>query len=377
MTMTEADHLTPLRDSVAEFATRGTDIARTRRLRDTVPGYERGTWNQLAELGWLGILVPEDRDGMGLGFTEMRIVLEGLARVLTPEPVLAGAVLGASLLRQFPESAICAELMPAVAGGACIPAVAWQERSGGLEIGVQQTTAQANADGYRLAGVKQFVHGALGADGYIVSGEGGEGTVLLWVPADTAGISLEPVPLADGRTMAAIRFADAAVPRRHLIAEGPAAREALERTLDEGLVMAGAELCGVMHGALDRVLEHLRTRTQFGKPIGSFQALAHRAVDLYIQQQLSLAVVDDAVALLDSSCSARERALMASRVKARCSDAALRLTREAVPLHGAMGFTDEFDIGLYLKRAMVLASWLGNGALHRRRYSELIDNPAA
>jgi len=376
MTMTEPDHLGPLRDSVTEFITRGTDIARARRLRETDPGYERSTWNQLAELGWLGILVPEDHGGMGLGFTEMRVVLEGLARVLTPEPVLAGAVMAAGLLRQFPQVAICNDLLQALATGACVPALAWQERTGSLDLATQEATLRAHNGSYRLAGTKHFVHGVPGADGYIVSAEGGHGLALVWVAADTQGITLERLPLADGRTMASLMFADVEVSREHLIAVGVAAIEALERTIDEALVMAGAELCGVMYGALDMTLEHLRTRSQFGKPIGSFQALAHRAVDLYIQQQLSVALVDEAVALLDAHPKARERAVLASRVKARCSDAALRLTREAIPLHGAMGFTDEFNIGLYLKRAMVLSAWLGNAALHRRRYARLIESVA-
>ena len=135
--------------------------------------------------------------------------------------------------------------------------------------------------------------------------------------------------------------------------------------------MAGAELFGVMSRALDLSVDYMKTRVQFGKPIGSFQALAHRAVDLHIQRELASAVLDDAVALFDSDAGAAQRSVMASRVKARCSDAGLRITREAIQIHGAIGFTDEYDAGLYLQRAMTLSAWLGNAASHRRRYAAL------
>ena len=129
----------------------------------------------------------------------------------------------------------------------------------------------------------------------------------------------------------------------------------------------------VMGRALDMSVDYMKTRVQFGKPIGSFQALAHRAVDLHIQRELSSAVLDDAVALFDGAATAARRSAMASRVKARCSEAGLRITREAIQIHGAIGFTDEYDAGLYLKRAMTLSAWLGNAAQHRRRYAQLIE----
>src|SRR6185369_4886865 len=143
-----------------------------------------------------------------------------------------------------------------------------------------------------------------------------------------------------------------------------------DKAFDYALLAASAELVGLMRGALDMTLAYLRTRVQFGKPIGSFQALQHRAVDLYVQQELSAAAVAEVAAQFDAEhgMSAVQRAAGASRVKARCSDAALLITREAIQMHGAMGFTDECDIGLYLKRALVLSGWLGNSREHRARY---------
>jgi alkylation response protein AidB-like acyl-CoA dehydrogenase len=137
------------------------------------------------------------------------------------------------------------------------------------------------------------------------------------------------------------------------------------------VAIAAAELRGVMTRALEMSLDYLRTRVQFGKPIGAFQALQHRAADLYVQQQLAAAVLDEALRALDAGAAPRARAMQASRAKARCADAASRITREAIQLHGAIGFTDEYDAGLYLKRALVVSAWLGGPTYHRRRYAAL------
>jgi alkylation response protein AidB-like acyl-CoA dehydrogenase len=145
----------------------------------------------------------------------------------------------------------------------------------------------------------------------------------------------------------------------------------LSAAIDEALVMASAELLGIARKALQMTLDYLRTREQFGKPIGSFQALQHRAVDLYIQQELSQVSIDTALLEFRGDASPSRRGMAASRAKARCSDTANRITREAVQMHGAIGFTDEYDVGLYLKRAVVQSAWLGNASQHRRRYAML------
>jgi alkylation response protein AidB-like acyl-CoA dehydrogenase len=176
---------------------------------------------------------------------------------------------------------------------------------------------------------------------------------------------------ADGRHVGTLVMKDALVRSEQRLAAGAAAVNAIETARDHATVIAGAELLGVMGRVLDMSLDYMRTRVQFGKPIGSFQALQHRAVDLYIQRQLASAVLEDGLRRLSETTDAKTRATVASRVKARTSEAGLRIAREAIQIHGAIGFTDEYDAGLYLKRAMVLASWLGNAALHRRRYARL------
>ena len=360
-----------LQTSVADFVARGTDLARVRRLRGTSAEYERAVWKKMAGLGWLGILVPERYGGLGLGLAEMAIVARGLARALVPEPLTATAVLAATALSGAENEALKREQLPRLAAGDVLPALAWQERAGELDPAAIETRATPFEGGFKLNGVKRFVAGAAQADAFLVSARTTGGAMLLWLPRDAAGAQFDLEPLADGRSFGTLRLDDALVPRSGVAASGGAALEALGRAFDHGCVIAGAELAGVMERALEMSLDYLRTRVQFGRPIGSFQALQHRAVDLHIHKELASAVLEEAVAALDRGPAAPARAAAASRVKARCADAAARITREAIQFHGAIGFTDEFDAGLYLKRALVLTAWLGAASWHRRRYARL------
>lgn len=367
----QMEHRSLLRDSVADFVTRGTDLARVRRLRGTPAEYDRAVWDKMAELGWLGILVPEQYGGLGLGLTEAAIVAEGLAQVLAPEPFTAAAVLAATAVVGGDNEPLKQALLPQFISGAVIPAVAWQEHAGALDIVAIAAKAVPFEGGFRVSGGKRFIAGAAGADGFVVSAMSKDGVVLLWVPRDAPGVAVKLEVLADGRHFGAMILADVVASKEHVVAGAAHARMTLQRALDYATVISGAELYGVMSRALEMSLDYMKTRVQFGKPIGSFQALQHRAVDLYIQQQLSSAVLEEALQLLDRHPKATTSAALASRVKARCSDAALKITREAIQIHGAMGFTEDCDVGLYVKRALVLAAWLGNGATHRRRYAQL------
>jgi alkylation response protein AidB-like acyl-CoA dehydrogenase len=356
---------------VADFVARATDLARVRRLRATSTEYDRALWKKMAELGWLGILVPEHYGGLGLGLAEMAIVAKGLARALAPEPLTAAAVTAATALVAAENEALKREQLPRLVAGDLLPVLAWQEEVGGLDPAAIQLRATPFEGGFKLSGTKRFVAGAAQADAFLVSARADSGAVLLWLPRATAGASLSLEPLADGRAFGTLTLDDALVPRSGLAASGAAALEAIGRAFDHGCAIAAAELAGVADRALEMSLDYLRTRVQFGKPIGAFQALQHRAVDLHIHRELASAVLEEGLAALDRSPAAAARAAAASRVKARCAEAATRITREAIQFHGAIGFTDDFDAGLYLKRALVLTAWLGGATWHRRRYARL------
>lgn len=363
-----SEHVAMLRDSVTDFIQRGTDVARTRKLRGSHPGYDRAVWKKMADFGWLAITLPEEYGGMGLGFAEQAIVVEGLARILVPEPVSACAVLAGRAILHGDNAALKAEYLPQLAGGTWIPALAFQEEAGAIDPAAAKTRAQV-ADGTVLInGTKRFIQGADGADAFLVSARSDKGVGLYLVPAGTKGVTQGHDELADGRFSGVLTLKDVSIPETHCVASVKAATAALDKAITETTVMAGAELLGLMGRALDMTLEYIKTRVQFGRTIGSFQVLQHRSVDLYIQRNLAEVALADGVAALDGGATGAAAHAAASRTKARCGDAALQLTRQAIQMHGAIGFTEDSDVGLYVKRAMVLSAWLGNSAVHKRRF---------
>jgi alkylation response protein AidB-like acyl-CoA dehydrogenase len=360
-----------LAESVADYARRATDVARVRKWRGVAPGFDRGLWKEMAGMGWTGLLIPERFGGLGLGCAEMAEVSRGLARMLMPEPLVPCAVLAARTLVHCENEALSAELLPQIAAGELIAALAFQERAGDLGDRTPASVATLQSGQVVLNGAKRFVAGAGGADGFIVSARAASGTTLVWVPAATPGLEVRLEALADGRFSGRLALADVKLSDAHVLAPGEIAQSALDRAVNEATVMASAELVGIMSQALALTLDYLRTRVQFGRAIGSFQALQHRAVDLYVQEQLSIAALGDAVSALDDAPQEAATAATVSRAKARCSDAASLITRQAIQMHGAIGFTEDSDVGLYVKRTLTLAAWLGNSAWHRRRFGAI------
>jgi alkylation response protein AidB-like acyl-CoA dehydrogenase len=367
-----------LRSSAADFANRESPLQRARALRAKPPGFDLQFWHALASQGWTGLLAPEAQGGFGQGLAEMAEVAAALAAQAAPEPVTPIIVFAGRVLQSCASNETAGRLLAELAEGSTLPAVAWQEdptgaaafdRSGGLAE--PASVCIRSGDGWCLRGGKRHVRPGAAAGGFIVNATSPDGMVLAWIPADSAGLVATSEQLADGTYSARLAFESVAVPPEHLLAHGPAAQSALAAAYDESLVLGSVELLAISRRMLAMTLDYLRTRKQFGKPVGSFQSLQHRAVDLLIQQELSAAVVAQAVTEIDRGCGGVERALLAARVKARCSESALTIAREAVQLHGAIGVTDEYDLGLYLQRALVLSAWLGNTAVQRRRFAAL------
>ncbi len=360
-----------LRESAADFVGRNTDMKRLRERRGILPGYEPEHLRHMAELGWLGIVVPEAHGGLGLGFCELAVVLQELGKGLMADPLVPVAF-AARVLQHGDNEGLKQSLLPQEVDASLLPCVAWQEGLGGIETAAIETRVEADGADLLLSGRKRFVAGAAGAGGFVVSARGAAGCGLYWVDAQAAGLTVGHEQRADETPSGVLEFDRVRItPANVVSAAGPQGLAALDRALDEAAVLAGAEMLGVVEAALHMALGYMRTRVQFGKPIGSFQALQHKAADLYVQQELVRAVLAEAVRVLDADTPAQERASMASRFKARASDGGLRVTREVIQLHGAIGFTDEYDAGLYLKRALVLSAWLGNASAHRRRFAAL------
>ena len=338
-----AERIRLIRDSAGAIVPAG-DLKRVRALRFREPGFDRAVWRQMCELGWLGLRVPEDAGGSGLGMREYCALAEECGAGLLPEPLIPCSIAARVLVGP--------ELDRLLAGDAIV-IPAWQEQANSLAL----DGGTVLRDG-RVSGHKRFVPMAAGADAFLVSAGGG----LALVKRDAPGVTLAIDRTQDGGHYGTLTLERA--PAQPLAGD-------LAAAIEEATLATAAYLLGVMERAFAMTLSYLKTRQQFGKPIGSFQALAHRAADLKIEVALTRASVEAAAATLDTSAAAAVRQAAVSRAKARASDAAMRVARQAIQMHGGIGYTDEYDVGLYLRKAMVLANLFGSAALHRARYAQL------
>lgn len=361
------DETSMLREAAAAFAEREAGAARMRQFMEATPSFERGLWQRMADLGWMNLMIPEAHGGLGLGLAQMAAVLEPLAARLMPEPV-AGAAMAARAIALGDNDALKSTLLPAMGSGVSIGALAWQEDEAHIQPGQAACVARPGQGGWILEGHKRFVVPGESCDGYVVSALEAGRLCLYWVAADTAGLEQVVERRADGSVTLKLSFHSVPVAGAARVAGPDHGLAVLSRTANEALVLAAAETQGVLDRALDITLDYLRTRVQFGQPIGAFQALQHRAVNMHIQRELSRAVVRACIGVVDRYESPAAAEAAASRARIRSGEAALAILRECVQMHGAIGFTHDCDIGLYLKRALVLSAWLGNPAAHRRRY---------
>lgn len=369
-----AEQVRMLRDSVQAFTAKRAPRAHARQWRERLPGFDLELWRTLADQGWSALSVPESLGGLGLGAFEVACVVDALAEQVLPEPYVPVAVFAARLLQECAEAPLARDCLADLIQGQALPAVAWQEdRTGALEAFASSTRLLPQGDSrYVLSGIKQHVRPGAGATSWLVTARTDEGVpVIVHLPPEGPGLEVFPALLADGTFEARLVFSHLPVTPAQILARGEAAERAFSAAYDEALVMSAVELLSLTRNMVSMTLEYIRVRHQFGRPIGSFQALQHRAVDLFLQQELGAAVVHEALAAIDEQMTAAERARRAARAKARASDVALHVGREAVQLHGAIGYTDEYDLSLFLKRALVLAAWLGNALQQRRRYATL------
>ena len=365
---------TLLQDSARKVMIRVAGPERAREVRNNAAGLRREAWKELAEAGWLAILVPEEQDGLGLGTIELALVLEQSGGALLLEPVgLAAAA--AETIAMSDNAALQETLLAAIVAGDKIVLPAMQETA--LAVGPEDagTIAQSNNDGLTLTGAKNFIAGAEAADGFLVNAQGAQGTVLCYVPRDADGTHLTQSRNVDGSGTGTLVMDGTPVYGANIVAGANLAPQLAHLMVERIVIGLGAELLGVMDRALSEALDYLKARIQFDRPIGSFQALQYRAVNDYMDVELTRSLIYQVAAMADDG---RDVSAMASAVKAKASRAALTVTKSAIQFHGAIGFTDEHDIGLYLKRAMSLAAQHGNEAAHRRRYARLTGiEPAA
>ncbi len=336
-------------------------VSHLRRLRDRKDPMRlsREVWMEMASLGWAGITIAEEHGGAGLGLVEVGLVAEELGRTLAPTPLLATSVLGAGALAAAPE-ALRVEVLPEVAAGRRLLALAFEERPR-FAPGALATTARRAGAGWRLDGEKLHVLDGGAADQLIVAA--GEGLYL--VDRDAPGLSISPRAMVDSRGAAHVRLSGVVVPEARRVGDTASLAPLVDR--------ATAVLCAEMLGGLDevfaRTIAYLKERKQFGVPIGSFQALKHRAAVMFCEVELTRSVVRAALVALDAGRP--DAAALVSAAKAKASDTFVHVAEEAIQLHGGIGVTDELDVGFYLKRARVCELTFGAAAYHRDRFGRL------
>ncbi len=343
------------------------------RDRDCKDGFGHGLWKQMAEMGFTGMLVEESDGGLGMGHVEAGIVLEEIGRNLTPSPFLTSAVLAATALRHGSDD-IKGRYLPGLIAGDSVFAVAIDETAKHRPSRIT-TRAEKAGNGFRLTGSKSFVVHGGSADMIVVaartsgSDEDAEGITLFAVPKNASGMSHDAVRLVDSSMATNTRFDGVELDGDAVIGAIDGGREVLDAMLLAGRVGAAAEGVGVASGAMDMTVDYLKQRKQFGRLIGEFQALQHRASHLYCEVEIARAVTIKAQQLLDAGSEQAD--LMTSVAKAKVAKAARLAVQEGVQMHGGIGMTDEYDIGLYMKRDRALAEFLGDAYFHAGRVAEL------
>lgn len=376
MTMVLNEEQRLLQDTAGEFLAANAPVSALRALRDSrdALGYSLPLWQQMAELGWAGIIVPEEFGGLGFGFAGLAAVQQQCGRTLAASPLLATCALGASAIllggsRQQKESI----LPPLVRGELCL-ALALEESPHHDPLGVMLEAKRSGAD-YVLNGSKQFVLDGHSAGSLIVvarsRGDRGDrdGISLFLLNADTAGIVRRRTLMMDSRNAARIDFNDVRVAADGLIGIEGEGYPILEQVLDRGRAVLAAEMLGGIRATFERTIDYLKQREQFGALIGSFQALQHRAAHMFSEIELCHSVVLEACSAVDENTAMLP--LLASLAKARANDCYELVSNEAVQMHGGIGTTDALDIGLFLKRARVCMQALGDARFHRSRYASL------
>jgi alkylation response protein AidB-like acyl-CoA dehydrogenase len=366
-----------LRDSARDFLRENAPVSQLRKLRDSrdPAGFSGPLWSRFADMGYTGMLVPEAFGGAGLGMVEAGVLMEQIGRHLSATPFLASGVLAVTALRLTGSAAQQQQWLPRLGSGEIIGTLAVDEQP---KHRPQATALRAAClgSGWRLDGSKSFVlDGHMAALLIVVARSAGaagdeQGLSLFALPRDTPGVTLTRTTMVDAHNAARLTLSNVELPAEALLGEAGAAWPALQATLDAGRAAVAAELLGIADEVFERTVGYLKERRQFGRPIGEFQGLQHRAAALYVDIELARATLIKALQSLDGDKpDAAVRAVAVA--KAKCGSAATLAVQEGVQIHGGMGMTDEFEIGFFMKRARVLQELFGDSAFHMERLARM------
>jgi alkylation response protein AidB-like acyl-CoA dehydrogenase len=349
-----------LRDSAKSWVQEKSPVTAFRKMRDSGAelGYDVAAWNEMAEMGWAGVIIPEEYGGSAFGYLSMGLILEEMGRTLTASPLIASGLAGASALILGGSEEQKQAWLPKIAEGAVVATLAVDE---GPHHHPEK--CETTFSGGKITGKKTFVLEGMAADLLVVSAKGPDGVGLYLVKADDAGVKRQRLQLADSRGAANIEFAGAAA---EPLSGGA---ETLEKTLDRARAGLSAEMLGAASQAFETTLDYLKTRVQFGQVIGSFQALQHRAAKMFTELELARSTVEAALTAIDNDSP--DVPELVSLAKAKMGDTFHLVSNEMVQMHGGIGMTDAHEAGFYLKRARAAEAAFGNQAYHRDRYARI------
>lgn len=355
-----------LRDSAQSFLGGRAPVAHLRQLRDSADplGYSPDLWAAFAEQGYSAVLVPEAHGGMGLGIAEAGLIAEQIGHTLAPTPWFSTAVLAAWLLKTAGSAAQQESWLTRIAQADTVMALAVDEQSRHRPSALA-TTAQRKGDEWVIDGSKLLVVDGHVAQALIVAANTSGGVALLIVPAGTPGLSVERTIMVDAHNAARVTLSGVRVPADALLGTVESGSALLEQVLDVGRVVAAAEMLGLADEVFERTINYLKERKQFDRIIGEFQALQHRAAELFCDLELTRAIMRQALAALDDG--AKNAPLLVAQAKARACLTANRAVQESVQMHGGIGVTDELDMGFFMKRARVLQELFGDAAVQMDR----------
>jgi alkylation response protein AidB-like acyl-CoA dehydrogenase len=366
-----------LRNTARKFFENECPSDTVRRLMETPEGINAELWKKLAEQGWLGLIYPEQYDGMALGLVDLVVLMEEMGRAVAPGPYFSTVLLGGLAVLEAGSDAQKKEWLPKIAAGDRRVALAWMEPSAQLGPAGVTLTAVEKGGTYTLSGTKLFVHDAHTADALVVAartgpGAGADGVSLFLLPKGTKGLAVTLLPTMDQtRKLCEVACADVTVRADALLGTAGAGWAPLARVLDRATVALCAEMCGGAQKVLDMTVEYAKIRQAFGRPIGSYQGVKHRAADMLVDVENSKSITYYAAWALDEGSP--EAPLAVSMAKAYVSDAFRRVAAAGIQLHGGIGFTWEHDLHLYFKRAKGSEFTFGDATHHRERVAQLVN----
>jgi alkylation response protein AidB-like acyl-CoA dehydrogenase len=366
-----------LRNTARKFFENECPSETVRRLMETPEGINAELWKKLAEQGWLGLIYPEQYDGMALGLVDLVVLMEEMGRAVTPGPYFSTVLLGGLAILEAGGDAQKKEWLPKIAAGDKRVALAWMEPSAQLGPAGVTLTGLEKGGKYTLSGTKLFVHDAHTADALVVAartrpGAGADGVSLFLLPKGTKGLEVTLLPTMDQtRKLCEVACSDVTVGGDALLGAAGSGWAPLARVLDRATVALCAEMCGGAQKVLDMTVEYAKIRQAFGRPIGSYQGVKHRAADMLVDVENSKSITYYAAWALDEGSP--EAPLAVSMAKAYVSDAFRRVSAAGIQLHGGIGFTWEHDLHLYFKRAKGSEFTFGDATHHRERVAQLVN----